>query len=94
MQDAVLLASSNRTHAIIIATPTAQHATHAAQAAKRGWHMLVEKPVVAKPDEAAGLIDAVTSAKVHCLVGHHRRHHPQLATPSHGATSASRLAPP
>ena len=40
--------------------------------------MLIEKPVVARPDEAAALIDAVEKAGVNCLAGHHRRYHPSV----------------
>ena len=64
--------------AIVIATPTANHAAHAAQAARRGWHMLIEKPVVARPGQARGLLEILEKTGVKCLVGHHRRYHPQL----------------
>ena len=60
---------------VIIATPTGLHAEHGIAAAERGWHMLIEKPVVARPDR--GLIDAVEKAGVNCLAGHHRRYHPR-----------------
>lgn len=63
---------------VIIATPTGLHAGHGIAAAARGWHMLIEKPVVARPDEAAALIDAVQRAGVNCLAGHHRRYHPSV----------------
>lgn len=63
---------------VIIATPTALHAEHGAQAAKRGWHMLMEKPVTETPAEAQQLAKAVKTANVTCLVGHHRRYHPAV----------------
>ena len=63
---------------VIIATPTGLHAEHGIAAAARGWHMLIEKPIVARPDEATALIDAVETAGVNCLVGHHRRYHPSV----------------
>lgn len=63
---------------VIIATPTGLHAAHGIAAAARGWHMLIEKPVVAQPDEAAALIGAVKEAGVNCLAGHHRRYHPSV----------------
>lgn len=34
---------------VIIATPTTLHAANGIAAAARGWHMLIEKPVVAAP---------------------------------------------
>mgnify|MGYP003923125913 CR=1 FL=1 len=36
---------------VIIATPTDLHASHGQQAAKRGWHMLIEKPVADKAQQ-------------------------------------------
>ena len=63
---------------VIIATPTALHAAHGAQAAKQGWHILMEKPVTQTPAEAEQLAKAVTTANIACLVGHHRRYHPAV----------------
>lgn len=60
---------------VIIATPTHLHADHAIEAAHRGWHMLIEKPVTETLEQARALIAAVKKANVHTLVGHHRRYH-------------------
>lgn len=60
---------------VIIATPTHLHATHGAEAAARGWHMLIEKPVTGTLDEARQLQNKVHHAGVASLVGHHRRYH-------------------
>ena len=65
---------------IIIATPTGLHLEHAKQAIARGWHMLIEKPVTATPQEAQELIPLVKEAGLQCLVGHHRRYHPSIQT--------------
>jgi predicted dehydrogenase len=62
----------------IIATPTGLHAGHAEQAADRGWHMLIEKPVTATLEEAAQLSALIKSKGLRCLVGHHRRYHPSI----------------
>lgn len=59
----------------IIATPTHLHAAHGIQAAERGWHMLIEKPVAGSNADAQALGQAVAQAKVSSLVGHHRRYH-------------------
>jgi len=59
----------------IIATPTGLHAAHGITAAKRGWHVLIEKPVAADVAGAQALQVALTSAGVQSLVGHHRRYH-------------------
>lgn len=63
---------------IIIATPTDLHADHAEGAAKRGWHMLIEKPIASSVEQADRIIDAANQAGVNVLVGHHRRYHPQV----------------
>ncbi|MEL6680483.1 MAG: Gfo/Idh/MocA family oxidoreductase, partial [Pseudomonadota bacterium] len=59
----------------ILATPTETHGALGAEAAARGWALLVEKPIAA--DVAAGerLIAACAEAAVPLLIGHHRRHH-------------------
>ena len=63
---------------VVIATPTTLHAENGIAAAARGWHMLIEKPVVAEPGEAPALADAINRAGLHCLAGHHRRYHPSV----------------
>ena len=63
---------------VIIAIPTGLHQSNGIEAAERGWHMLIEKPVTATPEDAISLSDAVSKAGVHCLVGHHRRQHPAI----------------
>ncbi|MEH6522875.1 Gfo/Idh/MocA family protein [Sulfitobacter sp.] len=60
---------------VIIATPTQLHADHAIEAAQRGWHMLIEKPVTETLEQAGALVAAVKTANVRTLVGHHRRYH-------------------
>ena len=65
---------------VIIATPTNLHYECAQQAIKRGWHMLIEKPVTATPDEAAALAEEIAPSGLHCLVGHHRRYHQSILT--------------
>ncbi|MGJ8627894.1 MAG: Gfo/Idh/MocA family protein [Sulfitobacter sp.] len=60
---------------VIIATPTHLHAMHGIEAAERGWHMLIEKPVTETMAQAQALITAVQEANVRSLVGHHRRYH-------------------
>lgn len=64
--------------AVIIATPTHMHADHGIEAAKRGWHMLIEKPVTETLEQARALVAAVKEADVLTLVGHHRRYHGQV----------------
>lgn len=63
---------------IIIATPTDLHADHAETAAKRGWHMLIEKPIASTVEQANRIVAAADRGGVQVLVGHHRRYHPQV----------------
>ncbi|WP_299677950.1 Gfo/Idh/MocA family oxidoreductase [uncultured Roseobacter sp.] len=60
---------------VILATPTHLHSKHGAYAAKRGWPMLIEKPVTEDLAQARVLQKAIQTAKVPSLVGHHRRYH-------------------
>ena len=60
---------------VIIATPTHLHASHGIEAAERGWHMLIEKPVAEKLESAKKLETVLRSKNIRSLVGHHRRYH-------------------
>lgn len=63
---------------IVLATPSDLHADHAEQAAARGWHMLIEKPVANTLAGADRIVSAARAAGVKTLVGHHRRYHPRV----------------
>ena len=63
---------------VIIATPTGLHLENAKKVIARGWHMLIEKPVTATPEEADELAAHLAPTNLHCLVGHHRRYHPSI----------------
>jgi len=69
-----------RPDAVIIASPNQLHAENGIECARRGIHILIEKPVTDTLDSANALIGAVKAAGIHSLVGHHRRHHRQVAT--------------
>jgi len=60
---------------VIIATPTHLHADHGIEAAQRGWHMLIEKPVAGTIEDAMRLSAHLNGSKIKSLVGHHRRYH-------------------
>ena len=60
--------------AVVIATPNGLHAQHGQWCCDRGIHFLVEKPVTARLDEAATLLQSVERSGVRTLVGHHRRY--------------------
>ena len=60
---------------VIIATPTHLHTPHGIEAAERGWHMLIEKPVSETLESAQKLEMALRGQNIRSLVGHHRRYH-------------------
>ena len=64
---------------IILATPTRLHSSQAIACARRGWDVLVEKPVADTVAAATAMDAAARSAGTSILVGHHRRHHPRVA---------------
>lgn len=69
-----------RPDAVIIASPNQLHAENGIECARRGIHILVEKPVTDTLESTSALIAEVRKAGVQSLVGHHRRHHRQVAT--------------
>lgn len=69
-----------RPKAVIIASPNQLHAENGIECARRGIHILIEKPVTDTLDSASTLIAEVRKAGIRSLVGHHRRHHRQVQT--------------
>ena len=59
--------------AIHIATPVAMHAEVAIAAARRGLHVLLEKPVASDLAQARAVAEAVAQASVVCAVNYGRR---------------------
>jgi predicted dehydrogenase len=59
---------------LTIATPATSHAGLARQAIAAGKHVLVEKPIAMRTDEADALIDAAEEAGVVLQVGHQERY--------------------
>jgi predicted dehydrogenase len=69
-----------RPEAVIIASPNQMHAETGIECARRGIHILIEKPVTDTVETAAALIAEVRKGGIRSLVGHHRRHHLQVKT--------------
>src|SRR5882724_8801948 len=67
-----------RPEAVIIASPNQLHAETGIECARRGIHILIEKPVTDRLETAAALMAEVRKGGVKSLVGHHRRHHLQV----------------
>lgn len=61
---------------VIDATPNPMHAVVGSECAKRGIHVLTEKPVTSTLKEGKELVETVKQSGIHLLVGHHRRHFP------------------
>ena len=76
-----------RPEAVIIASPNQLHAETGIECARRGIHILIEKPVTDTLETAAALIAEVRKGGIKSLVGHHRRHHLQV-TDAEGAAAA------
>ncbi|WP_336811191.1 Gfo/Idh/MocA family protein [Bosea sp. MMO-172] len=67
-----------RPEAVIIASPNQLHAENGIECARRGIHILIEKPVTDTLESASALIAELRKAGIRSLVGHHRRHHRQV----------------
>lgn len=61
---------------VIDATPNTMHTVIGSECAKRGIHVLTEKPVTSTLKEGKELVATVKQSDIHMLVGHHRRHFP------------------
>jgi len=66
-------------HAVVIATPHAQHADQVIAAARAGKHVFVEKPFTLDRASAAAAVDACREAGVVMALGHNRRFLPATA---------------
>ena len=63
---------------VVVAVPNEFHLPVGATCAKKGLHLLMEKPIAADLESADRLIQAAEENKVHLMVGHHRRHNPLI----------------
>src|SRR4051794_27169281 len=64
--------------AVIVATPDFAHRDAAVDAAARGLHLLVEKPLASTVEDAVAIDDAVEAAGVRCMVGFENRWNPRF----------------
>jgi 1,5-anhydro-D-fructose reductase (1,5-anhydro-D-mannitol-forming) len=70
------LVADSRVDAVCIASPNFLHASYTKIAAQAGKHVLVEKPMATRVDEAVEMLQTCRSHGVHLGVGFHLRHHP------------------
>lgn len=64
--------------AVIVATPDFAHRDAAVDAASRGLHLLIEKPLATTAEDAAAIETAVREAGVECMVGFENRWNPAV----------------
>ena len=76
--DAGALLDAIRPDGAIVATPNALHRPAVLECARRGVHVLVEKPIAESMAAAGAMIAAAQAGGISLLVGHHRRHNPIL----------------
>jgi phthalate 4,5-cis-dihydrodiol dehydrogenase len=55
---------------VYVATPHHLHSAHVCAAARKGKHVLVEKPIASSLEDAFAMLAAAREARVHLLVGH------------------------
>jgi predicted dehydrogenase len=64
--------------AVIVATPDFAHTDVAVDAANRGLHLLIEKPVATTSEDVARIAEAVEGGGVECMVGFENRWNPAI----------------
>ena len=63
---------------VVVMTPSGDHHRHARQALEAGAHVLVEKPMTMRPDEAEDLIALAAQRGLHCGVAMQNRLNPAV----------------
>ena len=66
--------------AVYIASPHQFHADHVIEAARRGIHVIVEKPLTINIEDAERMVEAVEKAGIHLVVGPSRGNDPVVKT--------------
>ncbi len=66
--------------AAIVATPDFAHREPALDAAARGLHLLIEKPLATTLEDAAAIREAVRTAGVRCMIAFENRWNPAFVT--------------
>ena len=63
---------------VIDGTPNQFHAEIGIFCARKGIHVLTEKPIAASLEEGKRMVEAVEDSGINLLVGHHRRYYPPI----------------
>ncbi|KEA63754.1 putative oxidoreductase [Marinobacterium lacunae] len=77
-RDRVEMLDREKPDAVIIALPNQLHVVAAQECISRGIPVLLEKPVADTLEAACCLVDIVEQSDIPVLVGHHRRHSPDI----------------
>jgi predicted dehydrogenase len=70
---------SGQLDAVVVATPTAHHLEVASQALELGCHVLIEKPIAARPEDGRRLVELARARGRILQVGHTERFNPAIA---------------
>jgi UDP-N-acetylglucosamine 3-dehydrogenase len=65
-----------KAHAVVVSTPIGAHAAMVRRALAAGRHVLVEKPITGRAQDARALLDAAAQAGKMLFVGHSERFNP------------------
>jgi hypothetical protein len=65
---------------VYIATPHQFHREHTLVAARHGKHIIQEKPLALSLEDCDAIIDAVSAARVHMIIGHTQSYAPAIRT--------------
>lgn len=83
------LLDPNRVDAVLIATPSAMHFEHAAQALRAGMHVMIEKPMTLDLESSKALVEHADSAGRVLSVFHNRRWDIDYLTVQHAVRSGA-----
>ncbi len=72
------LLDTEKPDAVSIVTPTMEHLTVAKEVIGRGIHLLIEKPIAFRLDEAREIISLAQGAGVKLMIGHIERFNPAI----------------
>jgi phthalate 4,5-cis-dihydrodiol dehydrogenase len=72
------LCADPRVEAVYVATPTHLHTQHVLVAARHGKHIIVEKPLAIRLEDADAMIEAAESAGVQLIVGQSQSYEPPI----------------
>ena len=77
-QDLEALLEERNPEGAIIATPNGTHSAIAEVCTRKAVDILIEKPIADSLPEARRIVQSADEAGCQVLVGHHRRHNPQI----------------